>query len=150
MLHLTNWSSTKLHGPGLKWSIMALPRTWEIGDGILTTLAPFKDDLRAVQRGKIDVDEYRRRYEAAIVSRQAVRPTLIPNADGFMTQSAILPGLGPGQWIPAMGRVGDGDTLCCACARSEAAAGRCHRAWLAPFLVRAGWRVILDGVEVTP
>lgn len=26
--------------------------------------------------------------------------------------------------------------------------GRCHRAWAAPFLVRAGWRVILDGVEV--
>lgn len=30
----------------------------------------------------------------------------------------------------------------------ERAAGRCHRAWAAPVLVAAGWRVVLDGVEV--
>lgn len=27
-------------------------------------------------------------------------------------------------------------------------AGRCHRAWVAPLLVAAGWRVVLDGEEV--
>jgi hypothetical protein len=44
--------------------------------------------------------------------------------------------------------VKSGDTVCCACARSERAAGRCHLAWAVPFLVRAGWRVVLDGEEV--
>lgn len=44
--------------------------------------------------------------------------------------------------------VSDGDTLCCACSRDDAAAGRCHRVWAAAALVRAGWRVILDGKEL--
>jgi hypothetical protein len=44
--------------------------------------------------------------------------------------------------------VKDGDTLCCACSREDAANGKCHRAWVAPLLKAAGWRVVLDGVEV--
>jgi UDP-2,3-diacylglucosamine pyrophosphatase LpxH len=44
--------------------------------------------------------------------------------------------------------VQDGDTLCCACSRDEAAAGRCHRVWVAEALAKAGWAVVLDGVEV--
>jgi len=40
--------------------------------------------------------------------------------------------------------------LCCSCSCSlEAAArGECHRVWAAQILAEAGWRVILDGVEV--
>jgi len=41
--------------------------------------------------------------------------------------------------------VANGDTLLCACKFGAP----CHRREAAPFLVRAGWRVILDGVEVT-
>ena len=41
--------------------------------------------------------------------------------------------------------VQDGDTLTCTCAKGV----DCHRRWAAPFLVKAGWRVVLDGVEVT-
>jgi len=37
---------------------------------------------------------------------------------------------------------------CCACSRAAAAAGMCHRVWAAEALARAGWRVVLDGVEV--
>lgn len=44
--------------------------------------------------------------------------------------------------------VADGDSLLCACSRTDAAVARCHRAWAAPFLARAGWRVVLDGAEV--
>ena len=46
--------------------------------------------------------------------------------------------------------VGDDDTLCCACSVAESRAGRCHRAWAAPFLHAAGWRVVLDGREWAP
>jgi hypothetical protein len=52
----------------------------------------------------------------------------------------------PHAWVA---HVADGDTLCCACSAANAARGLCHRAWAAPYLVRAGWRVLLDGVEVT-
>ena len=49
--------------------------------------------------------------------------------------------LAVGRVTQGFGAVADGDTLCCTCSRDDAAAGRC--------LVRAGWRVILDGQEVT-
>lgn len=39
-LHLTNWSSRRLHGPGRRWSIMARPRHWERGDGTCIPLTP--------------------------------------------------------------------------------------------------------------
>lgn len=41
-----------------------------------------------------------------------------------------------------------GATLCCACSVAEADAGRCHRVWVAAFLQRAGWAVVLDGRPV--
>ncbi|MGM3243114.1 hypothetical protein, partial [Bacillus cereus group sp. Bc237] len=37
--------------------------------------------------------------------------------------------------------VRSGDHLCCACSAADALAGECHRAWAAPWLVRAGWDV---------
>jgi hypothetical protein len=52
------------------------------------------------------------------------------------------------KWIVG-GPVADGSTLFCACSREAASAGRCHRVIAAPLLARAGWRVILDGSEVS-
>jgi len=60
----------------------------------------------------------------------------------------FLPGRLLARTPAGIATVADGDTLCCACSVAEARAGRCHRTWAAQFLVRAGWRVILDGVEV--
>jgi hypothetical protein len=48
-----------------------------------------------------------------------------------------------------LGRVQPGDILCCSCSAKDALAGKCHRAWAAPFLVRAGWDVVLDGQPFT-
>lgn len=39
--------------------------------------------------------------------------------------------------------------LTCSCSRAHARAGECHRAWAAPYLVRGGWDVYLDGLRVT-
>ena len=74
---------------------------------------------------------YRRAYEAQL-------------------QQALDQGeLAPGRLQHGDGRartaVEDGAALCCACGTAAAQAGRCHRAWAAPF---AGWRVVLDGQEV--
>lgn len=38
----------------------------------------------------------------------------------------------------------DGTWIVCTCARGV----ECHTAWLAPFLARAGWRVVLRGEQV--
>jgi hypothetical protein len=143
-LYVTNWSSHRtpgMFGTGKRWSIMAAPRAWEIGDGVINCLTPDLADLRAVQAGTIDVDTYRARYEAKVLRHHMASSMLVP--------SYLHPGWRPGALPPKWGAVGDGDTLCCACSRADAAAGRCHRCWLAPMLVRAGWRVVLDGSELT-
>jgi hypothetical protein len=132
-LHVTNWSSKKLHGPGRKLTIMAKPRAWEHGDGRVPALTPRAEDLEAVRGGTIDFAEYKRRFERRIV-----------------TIAILVPGGGL-QGIDRAGgnfRVADGDTLCCACSREAAARGECHRVWAAEALARAGWRVILDGKEL--
>jgi hypothetical protein len=77
------------------------------------------------------LDEYRRRFIAGLVSGR-----LGPGS--LRVTGAVL------RWVA------DGDTLCCACSREAAAAGRCHRVWSAEALVRAGWRVVIDGVKVSP
>ncbi|MFA5801174.1 MAG: hypothetical protein WC911_01725 [Thermoleophilia bacterium] len=127
-LYLTNFSSKKLHH-GHVYTIMAKPRTWEHGEGTVSALVPRR--FRDYQQGKITMEDYRADFYCQML-------------DALAELS-----LDPGRLATATGRmVLDGDTLCCTCSKTEAAAGRCHRAWAAPYLVRAGWTVILDGVEV--
>lgn len=135
-LFLSNWASRKTpgcHGPGRKLTIMARPRPQygECGEGRVPDLTPNEQDLLDVQAGTITAEEYRARFLAK-VEPLALSPIQLTayTADGI-------------------GLVRDGDTLCCACSKADAAAGRCHRAWSARLLVEAGWRVVLDGVEVT-
>jgi hypothetical protein len=139
-LYLSNWSSHRtpgMHGPGRKWSIMAKPREWERGDGIVVVGTPDASDLDAVRAGTLTTAKYRARCEAR--------------------WDRWLAGYGPGilkPWPKQMDgaevvTVSDGDTLCCACSVAEAREGRCHRSWLAPYLVRAGWRVVLDGADTS-
>lgn len=137
-VYLTNWTSNKTpgcHGSGRKHTIMVAPRRWERGCGTVEVLVPELDDLRAVQSEAITVDEYRERYQRRLASHQG-------SALRFLFSVA--------EHGRGVKNVEDGDTLCCACSRAEAAAGRCHRAWAAEYLARAGWRVILDGTEVKP
>lgn len=42
-IYLSNWSSHKTpgaHGPGRKFTIMARPREWEVGEGTVAVLMP--------------------------------------------------------------------------------------------------------------
>lgn len=133
-IYLSNWSSHRTpgcHGPGRKFTIMARPRAWEHGDGRVPDLTPAETNLLDAQAGRITGDEYQRRFEAAL-NPLALSPVQLTvyTADGF-------------------GLVRDGDTLCCACSRANAAAGLCHRVWAAHALARVGWRVVLDGEELT-
>ena len=132
-LHVTNWSSRKLHGPGRKWTIMADPRKWEHGDGWVYGLVPPMEDMQAARRGSITLVDYRRLYKNMVHHAASV---LAPSV-----LSAFRPG-----YVPHY--VNDGDTLCCACSRDAVARGECHRVWAAEALVAAGWRVILDGKEL--
>lgn len=130
-IHLTNWSSPKLHGPGRKWTIMARPRAWEHGEGSLWALLPMEEDLLSVKAGTMSVADYRARCETRFTTyADALIPGVLRDGRARHAGKPLV--------------VADGDTLCCACGRGA----ECHRRWAAPFLVRAGWRVILDGVEV--
>lgn len=151
-LHLTNWSSRTLHGPGRKFTIMAKPRAWEHGEGIIHALVP--TDQPAERVGAARAYYARMWLDAALAARGTTdeeRTMLIYRAE-YRSQlhtwglAALAPGrlfanTRPYDWSVC---ISDGDTLLCACARGA----ECHRRWAAPFLVRAGWRVLLDGVEV--
>lgn len=121
--------------PGGNTRSWRCPRAWEHGDGRVDMLTQERQDVRDAQDKSLSIERYRERFEARL--RALPFASLEPGRLSWHT--ADCTGAGP---------VKDGDTLCCACSRSEAVAGRCHRVWMAPFLVRAGWRVILDGVEV--
>jgi hypothetical protein len=139
-LHLTNWASKTQYGPGRRLCAMARPRAWERGDGWCSEVAPNGSDLRAWQAGGLTLEEYRSRYEARLAA-----------LDGY---GCLCPGL---LWYGMEGHyplksafVQDGDALLCACPRPDSPrrTHSCHLEWLAPYLVRAGWRVLLYGVEV--
>lgn len=143
-LYLTNVAS--LRTPGHKGprdghlTIQARPPYWAGGLGRVNVLAPLGAleplMLAAIQErksGKQTTDcmiRYRAAYEHHL-AQSDLRPTRL--------------------FVPPMpGTIGcylveDGDTLTCTCAKGV----DCHRRWAAPFLVKAGWRVVLDGVEVT-
>lgn len=134
-LYLTNWSSPRLHGPGRKLTIMARPRAWEHGEGVVVALQPR--------------DETRHLMVSALADRSNVE-AMATYLRAMEVRWRAATDLGPGRLecvtATGLGLVHDGDTLCCACARGA----ECHRRWAAPFLVAAGWRVILDGVEFLP
>lgn len=160
-LHLTNGSSRSLHGPGRRISMMAHPRVFELKaeQGVCPLLTPRERELALLQQlvaarrvGQAPEGNALETYRTALEQRWAVAERAGLLAPGRLVLVARQR-LGEAQRAeaePVRGPlVGHGDTLLCACSREEAAAGRCHRAWAAPFLVRAGWRVILDGKEVS-
>lgn len=116
---------------------MARPRHWEHGRGVVDILTPLAADLRAVQCGEITMAEYRRRFLDARGrwGHEMTPAELVAFPDPDDVESMKVP-------------VGDGDTLCCACSRKRASRGECHRVWAAELLRDAGWRVVLDGVEL--
>lgn len=73
-----------------------------------------------------------------------------PNCERPLSPSARHCGLTAVLLDGSITAVEPGDTLICACSREAAAASRCHRTWAAYLLHAAGWRVVLDGVEVSP
>ena len=130
VLHVTNWSSRKLHGPARRFGIMARPRVWEEGDGRVPSCMPTKAELDAVRDRALSREAF----------RQALRERL--------ERAELSPGHLVAHTPSGKQVVADGDTLCCACSRADAASGWCHRVWVSEALARAGWRVFLDGVEV--
>ena len=140
-IYLTNWGSKRHHGPGRKLTIMARPRAWEHGEGSVGVLLPDAGALVAVKSGRMTAERYFAdfREDLAWATRE--------RGDGGELRGNPL---APGRLTFKAGRfamevVSDGDTLLCACA----VGAPCHRREAAPYLVRAGWRVLLDGVEVT-
>ncbi len=129
IIYLTNTASLRsgpnFRGPGRVYNIMAKPRSFEVQDGRVAALAPLSSFLDAQRQGRLTLEDYKRIYEERV--------------DHHLGQ------LAPGRLLSSAGPVKDGDTLICACSRDKAKQGKCHRAWAAEYLLRAGWGVVLDG-----
>lgn len=140
-LYLTNVASLKT--PGHKGprdghlTIQARPPHWARGQGRVNVLAPL-GALEALmveaikeRKSRTESNDCMIRYRAAYEHHLA-QNNLSPWRLGVVADDGFE-------------FVQDGDTLTCTCAKGV----DCHRRWAAPFLVNAGWRVILDGKEVT-
>ena len=140
-LHLTNWASRAEHGPGTKISAMAKPLAWMSAYGIAPNAAPHLLDLEAIRSDTITIEE----YTARCVARWAYFAALDRYLPGKF--DSVRPEGGRRMNI----KIADGDSLLCTCPRRGSHRWRrpCHLESLAPFLVRAGWRVLLYGEEVT-
>lgn len=125
---------------------MRKPRHWERGAGTVWTLLPDLESLESVRSGDISIDDYRWRFNRTLIVRQAEAPPLCPSwglHPGALTACVNYLKINESR-VP----VREDDTLCCSCARAAAAKGECHRVWAAELLRDAGWRVVLDGVEL--
>ena len=144
-LYLAGLQARRHHGPGRKLCAMALPRWFERGDGRCHDAAPAVQDLIEVQRSG-DLARYRVACEDRWANYlAAVRLHALP-ADG--------PGWGLTYCLPGTedhAPVEDGDTLFCSCAAPGSPRWKhpCHLEILAPYLVRAGWDVVLWGRRLT-
>ncbi len=93
---------------------MAAPRRW--GDGKVSLLVPSLSALWDIKTRAIGLDEYRERFVARLEPAEIGPGSLLADFDDGDEWEGI--GSYPGRFVA------DGDTLCCACSRDEAAAGR--------------------------
>ncbi len=119
-------------GPGRRLSIMANRRAYP--------------NLPRVSQARIDVGA-RYRLHAGDMGFLRFKDRCIELISTRAERGAYMPGrlfaVVPPAWIQVL--VEPGDTLVCGCASLD---DRCHRTWLAPYLVASGWRVILDGRDL--
>jgi len=127
-VYLASWDDEQFHGPGRKFSLLRQPPHAIRGDGVVETFVPDDTLYQAFLRGSASLAQFRRLYLAAL--------TPVPIHHGRL--KATLHG---GETV----LVDEGDTLLCKCSAERASDLLCHRAWLAQLLLRASWRVLIDG-----
>ncbi len=153
-IYVTNWSSKAMYGPGRLLTIMANPRHWEHGEGSVPALTPPSDlvgptlkSMKAHEESGCALCQARTACPFMTGLAEAYRTTF----DAQMTRFNLAPGFLSTNIRPRGGPyevVRDNDTVLCNCARHKAALGYCHRAMAVPFLRRAGWDVVFDGVHL--
>lgn len=144
-------------GPGPVYSIMRHPRAdyGECGAGRVLGLTPLAAELEAVRAAGLADDAWAT-YEAALLARWTTPAHAARLAPGRLAWASPA----HSRWDPD-GKPWDGDlwvrrevvedgaTLVCGCGVAQADAGRCHRVVAARLLASLGWRVVLDGRELT-
>ena len=149
-------------GPGPVLSIMRYPRAemGEDGVGRVLALTPpswmSEPDVGAKRNAYVNATDHalRARWLAPEYVRRCAPGSLAYGREfepGLAGREAGRGAVRPwnGSWWVEVDDVPDGATLICACSRDAAGSGRCHRVIAADVLRVAGWRVVLDGREVT-
>lgn len=138
-LNLTNWGSRRHFGKVGAWTMMVAPRSWERGMGSVPALVPeftWLQTLRATADEDVAWAAYRARFDARLAAMLERGPGVREGVPGGLRPGALLTKAGD-----VLAPVVDDATVCCCCA----VGARCHRLLVAPWLVRAGWDVMLDG-----
>lgn len=135
LIYITSGAKADLpghRGPGRDLSIMS-----QRNRGTLPRVPAARIDDAArflLHSRQIEIVKFKERY-CALMEGRVARGSCAPGT---------LSRISPPDWTPEP--VNAGDTLICSCAaRSD---DECHRFWLAPYLLAAGWRVVLDGKDL--
>lgn len=126
-------------GTGARFSIMAMPRAWEHGDGTVTEFVPPKPLLRAVQKGEVSWAFYELELRRRWTKRAA-------QWDDTYKPGFVFARKDEGGGRDRLIQVRSGDALFCGCAEGKP----CHRRIAAEYLHNAGWNVVLDGKPFAP
>lgn len=141
-------------GPGLPHGIMRWPNrarmpAWTFDRRALALTPPKAYLARVRETGNLD--GYLRALRELWLDEAWLGDVGPIGPGGLELYATDDPGRGrlwDGETVRHVGYAGDGDTLCCACGIEAARAGRCHRVLAAELLHLAGWRVVLDGIEL--
>lgn len=120
-----------MYGPGRALSIMSATRHPSMSR--VPAARASDGAVHRLRTGALGFERFKGRYCRIMEQRVA---------SGLCAPGALMCISAP-DWAPAS--VEPGDTLVCGCGSDD---GRCHRSWLAPYLVAAGWRVVLDGRDL--
>jgi hypothetical protein len=141
-LFLTNFTSPRLQGPGARYGVLLNPRDFERVDGRIFALtypntALFRRLLRDALSERAELNTLGPAMTALKESYEAHLPAVEVDEGRLMASNGV-----------GEVHVKDGDSVLCCCSKAHAALGLCHRVWMVPTLVKAGWDVVLDGVRL--
>lgn len=138
-------------GPGDQWSIQGNPdpKRGELGRGTVFELVPGPGLVDSVRKSSLSAAQYREAYlEGPAPPAPGARPSEVPRSWLDLSPGRLKARAAFGRTRGQMVEVQAGDNLTAGPSAKDAAVGLCYRVWAAYLLIKAGWRVILDGEEI--
>lgn len=153
-LWVSSWFRKAPSGPGSTWSISRLrPKDYLDARGLILALTPTEQEQDLFV---MSPDEARKRFDAAMseqleageLSPGRLQGVLMGDPAPYPEWKHHLPENDYHKTHDGYAPVRSGDTLRGLGSKPEVQRDAHWRAWIIPWLRAAGWRIVLDGVEV--